>query len=653
MRSYADRRQYHPAPLTQRPGRQSQQITLTPVSVSSAHSISSKLTVEGDVLSPVQYDTGVASPTPDSTDYLGSGSAGDEHLTGIMEVLAQLANWQLIEQTARIYLSNSSVPIAPVPLTLQIMSSIRNSKLVAAYRHNVRRTDEGRASQLHHAQEILRSSAREAVITSTTTVSELCAMYSLPRIEMIGHIFALAARGICYRLVRDEHKYEALGQDLFRCSKLAQRLAYDLTPRPTDAMIWLAHENLQTLTLIEGDASLGVWRRLGDIANEVLALGFHREATHAASSTPFFLAEIRRRVFSSVYQYDKAYAILFDRPPRIASRYADCKAPLDLSDEQVLADTPEALELIKTYVTEEGWNVREGFRSTTWARIRYSLGAFREELIEHYLGSGPAPTDEVLEELSIRCCASRRSLPAYLQYSRELWKSDLPGRDIFMLASIHLSYMKVELYIRRLMNRNDPKNIPCFWVVSARMLDNVILMGSIRDKDDCLSRDLPAIMYNYGLPCAATVAQALHETSKTPSLHQLPGELDRASLIRNLSVFLSDLESVCGPGSLNHEYCTQAAKAISATLDSVLNGTVASDDFAAALTPATPDVGSYATPTSALPALANDKLSGGVTGLNDLATFDFTNFDFLSADLTNWNPDMDMSWTSTNGDWSL
>ncbi|OQO11693.1 hypothetical protein B0A48_03420 [Cryoendolithus antarcticus] len=497
-----------------------------------------------------------------------------------MEVLAQLANWQLIEQTARIYLSNSSVPIAPVPLTLQIMSSIRNSKLVAAYRRNVRRTDEGRASQLHHAQEILRSSAREAVITSTTTVSELCAMYSVPRIEMIGHIFALAARGICYRLVRDEHKYEALGQDLFRCSKLAQRLAYDLTPRPTDAMIWLAHENLQTLTLIEGDASLGVWRRLGDIANEVLALGFHREATHAASSTPFFLAEIRRRVFSSVYQYDKAYAILFDRPPRIASRYADCKAPLDLSDEQVLADTPEALELIKTYVTEEGWNVREGFRSTTWARIRYSLGAFREELIEHYLGSGPAPTDEVLEELSIRCCA-------------------------------------------------------------------------IRDKDDCLSRDLPAIMYNYGLPCAATVAQALHETSKTPSLHQLPGELDRASLIRNLSVFLSDLESVCGPGSLNHEYCTQAAKAISATLDSVLNGTVASDDFAAALTPATPDVGSYATPTSALPALANDKLSGGVTGLNDLATFDFTNFDFLSADLTNWNPDMDMSWTSTNGDWSL
>nr|OQO31747.1 hypothetical protein B0A51_00649 [Rachicladosporium sp. CCFEE 5018] len=586
---------YHPAPLTQRPGRHPQQITLAPVSVSSARSTSSKLTMEGDVLSPVQDGVGAVSLTSDNSDYLGSGSARDEHLTGIMEVLAQLANWQLIEHTARIYLSNSSVPIAPVPLTLQVMSTLRNSALVAAYRRNARRTDEGRASQLRHAQEVLRSSAREAVITSNTTVSELCAMYSVPRIEMIGHIFALAARGICYRLVRDEHKYEALGQDLFRCSKLAQRLAYDLAPRPTDAMIWLAHENLQTLTLVEGDASLGVWRRLGDIANEVLALGFHREATHSASSTPFFLAEIRRRVFSSVYQYDKAYAILFDRPPRIASRYADCKAPLDLSDEQVLADTPEALELIKTYVTEEGWNVREGFRSTTWARIRYSLGAFREELIEHYLGSGPAPTDEVLEW---------RTLDTLLCVAKE----------------------------------------------SASLL--TIL--TIRDKDDCLSRDLPAIMYNYGLPCAATVAQALHETSKTPSLHQLPEELDRASLIRNLSVFLSDLESVCGPGSLNHEYCTQAAKAISATLDSVLNGTVASDDFAAALTPATPDVGSYATPTSALPALANDKLSGGVMGLNDLATFDFTNFDFLSADLTNWNADMDMSWTSTtDGDWSL
>ncbi|KAK6435735.1 hypothetical protein LTR95_008075 [Oleoguttula sp. CCFEE 5521] len=599
----------------------------------------SKGTVDAPALSPVRQDTMNLSPASDIGQLLGPASVWDEHLTAMVEVLAQLANWPLIEQTARIYLSNSSVPIAPVPLTLQIMTTLRNSELVAVHRRNVRRTDEGRVRQLHCAQEVLRNSALDAVVTPSTTVSEFCAMYSVPRIEMIGHIYALAARGICYRLVRDEHKYESLGQELFRCSKLAQRLAYDLAPRPTDVMIWLAHENLQTLTLIEGDAS--VWRRLGDIANEVLALGFHREATHLASSVPFFLAEIRRRVFCSVYQYDKSYAILFDRPPRIASRYADCKPPLDLTDEQVLADTPDALDMIKSYIDEDGWNVRKGFRSTTWARIRYSLGAFREELVEHYLGTGPASTDEVLD------------LPKYMHYTRELWQSDIPVCDIFMLGGVHLSYMKVELYIRRLMNRNDSKNLSCFWEVSARMLDCVLQMGNVRDKDQCLLRDLPAIMYCYGLPSAATVAAALLETSKASSSHRLPTGLDRAALVRKLSVFLNDLDDVCGPGSLNHEYCTQAAKAISTTLDSVLNGTVASDDFAAALTPATPDVGSYATPTSALPALANDKLSGGGLGLNDLSTFDFSNFDLLSADLTDWNADVNMNWYSVDGQWDI
>lgn len=129
---------------------------------------------------------------------------------------------------------------------------------------------------------------------------------------------------------------------------------------------------------------LGVWRRVGDLATDLLTLGLNREATYSA--TPFFVAECRRRTFARAYYLDKVFAAVFDRPPRITARHADCNLPLDLSDDELFTSS-DKLQKAKHNLTPDGWNTDGKHRIATWARIRYILAEFREETVEYQFRS--------------------------------------------------------------------------------------------------------------------------------------------------------------------------------------------------------------------------------------------------------------------------
>lgn len=82
------------------------------------------------------------------------------------------------------------------------------------------------------------------------------------------------------------------------------------------------------------------------------------------------------------YYLEKMFGLIFNLPPRITSRYVDVELPLDLSDEEIFAQTIEKLEEAKSRLTEDGWNMDGKFRAATWARLRYILSQFREEFVE-------------------------------------------------------------------------------------------------------------------------------------------------------------------------------------------------------------------------------------------------------------------------------
>jgi hypothetical protein len=130
---------------------------------------------------------------------------------------------------------------------------------------------------------------------------------------------------------------------------------------------------------------LSVWRRMGDLATDLFALGLNRESTYSPDFIPFFLAESRRRMFSKAYYLDKMFAMMFLRPPRIATRHADCKPPLELSDDEMFSNSPNISSQARKSLTNDGWNTDGRCRPTTWARVRYILGEFREDIVEYQI----------------------------------------------------------------------------------------------------------------------------------------------------------------------------------------------------------------------------------------------------------------------------
>ena len=121
------------------------------------------------------------------------------------------------------------------------------------------------------------------------------------------------------------------------------------------------------------------------------------------------------------------------------------------------------------------------------------------------------------------------------------------------------------------------------------------------------------------------LATAAHNLVRNGAV--LPPELPRATLIRNLIVFVSQLESIRGPGEANHDVCVQASRTISRTIDEVLEQDTALPGQA----PVTPVMG-------------NGQADG--VDLGALHSEDWDNFD-----LSNWIKNVD--WTSTGGEWSI
>ena len=145
---------------------------------------------------------------------------------------------------------------------------------------------------------------------------------------------------------------------------------------------------------INGRTDEQVWRLLGDLSSDIYSMGVHREASITAN-TPFFLAECRRKTFHKAFYLDISLSSTFSRPPRILRRYSDCRMPLNLADEEVLAG-PLELEQAYTKLSPEGWNQEGKYFPTSSIRLRSMAAQVREAILEYELRP---MTNEAIAEL--------------------------------------------------------------------------------------------------------------------------------------------------------------------------------------------------------------------------------------------------------------
>ena len=106
------------------------------------------------------------------------------------------------------------------------------------------------------------------------------------------------------------------------------------------------------------------WRRLGDLATQIYALGLHRESN--TNNLPRWLLETRRRVFCATYMQDKTISTFLGRPIRMSKRHTDVKMPMDLSDAEIMSDEDTLDKAIRA-LDENGWNTKGEYLRASWA----------------------------------------------------------------------------------------------------------------------------------------------------------------------------------------------------------------------------------------------------------------------------------------------
>ncbi|KAI1392524.1 uncharacterized protein F4822DRAFT_441461 [Hypoxylon trugodes] len=629
---------YHPAPLTKqrRPQRSDSPILVQPSSIERNEVTASAVENSSTERLPKFHTWPFMLNDPHGTSRAlihetYHQKAYQEHLAAAKDIVSQLKFLTHIERLVNQYLSFNQVALLPRPIISQLVKSIRDSSATSDY---IGDSPTGSTPDiLKLAKDLLRSSSTEVNVTGSLDVNGFCELFcgANLRIETLGLLYTTAARSYFCGMDRDGKGCDGFIEEIIRCGSLCLRLARELSSQSNDLIIWLAHENLQLTTLIEGDASLGVWRRAGDLATDIFALSLHREAAYSPEKVPFFLAESRRKTFATVYHIDKIFAAVFYRPPRIPARYADCKAPLDLSEDELFATVPEILEQARKNLSPDGWNIQGGHRPTTWARIRYILAGFREETVELQFRSEQSNNDAEIRNLLSQFQLTWKSLPSHFQYNPDCWTSDLSTGICVMLAKVYLAYLHINFQLYRLLEKDRLSPRPEIIEVSARMLEAVVQIANARSRAFFLPRDLPTIILSYGLPSSAILTTVLQDMTKT-----FPPNINRSLLIRNLSVLVHQLESVSSPGETNHMFCTQAARIISHKLDQILDNLTTS----ATTTPSNTAIG-LGSPASIL---QQTQASSSAERSGDTEIMNMDNFDNL--DFETWVAGLDIDISS-------
>ncbi|KAJ5167785.1 uncharacterized protein N7482_003379 [Penicillium canariense] len=348
------------------------------------------------------------------------------------------------------------------------------------------------------------------------------------RLEMIGVICSLAGRARYPGLARDKFSDPASGVHFARTMLAA---------------IWLVHENLLLSHLINGDSSPHCWNRLPELSTDIFALGLHRDSK-SSDDLPEFLLESRPRQFAAAHQLDKSIATFLSRPPRIPLRCADCRIPLDISDD-ALASVDKNIQYSATELDANNWNVHSVFQRSSWMRVRFIVSMFRDEILEVSLQKVTPATANLLNDICHRCHLAWESLPPHLRYTPQCWESNYPVAVCLFLIVSYLAYLCNDFLIQ---------GNPALLSVSADILSAVLTIGTRREQMVDLPPDFIWTRFNN------------QRRTGEPFLY----EGSRSVLLRNLSVFISHLETIVRPDNPNYALFQRASEVFSKIIDEIL-----------------------------------------------------------------------------------
>ncbi|KAJ4290607.1 hypothetical protein N0V90_010825 [Kalmusia sp. IMI 367209] len=400
------------------------------------------------------------------------------------------------------------------------------------------------------------------------------------RLEVLGFVLATAGRALSFGLCNyhfadpaNPNAKSRLIDELLRASTTCTILCTLISPVNL-ITLWMLHENYSFTLMVTGFSGAPSWRRFGELASQLYALGLHRELT--APNLPIWFLETRRRVFSACFMQDKTLSTFLGRPIRLSKRHTDMKMPLDLDDVDIMADE-STLKAAIAALDENGWNTERRYLRTSWNRMRYISATYREEILDVALSKIDQSVERQLLDISRRIQESWDAFPQHLRYWPNCWDENITPYVCLMLVIVHQTHWYNEFIVRKLLDQGQPltSNIELLRV-STSLLSTTLMLGTIRDRLYDIHKEFLIEVILCGIPCASVLATALQEQQRTGQ--PFPPSISRAETIRMLSVLISHLDaaahldsSSARPGEANYNLCKKACKAFTKIVDHVLD----------------------------------------------------------------------------------
>jgi hypothetical protein len=195
-------------------------------------------------------------------------------------------------------------------------------------------------------------------------------------------------------------------------------------------------------------------------------MGLHREVDLTGPVS--FVSEMRRRIFTVVFNIDKGSSLLTGRPPALSSRYCRFKLPLDISEE-VAMGSGEIFKRAVENLDVKGWNTEGKLHPATTTRAHGLLAIVLNEILELSLGDFGEGTNEqikcvarifmvdlltIARNLMARLDDSYLSFPIFLRWNSEIMSSgEVSDNCVFTRLVLRLRMLEHRLLLERLAHK--------------------------------------------------------------------------------------------------------------------------------------------------------------------------------------------------------
>jgi hypothetical protein len=158
-----------------------------------------------------------------------------------------------------------------------------------------------------------------------------------------------------------------------------------------DPLICLLYDRMLVVAFIRGDTSTEVWTSLSATCDAIVLMGLHLEK-RVDSHTPFFLCELRIRLFLVCFTMDKFLATFMGRPPHLSYRYSVVQEPRELTDEEMCSDEADLQEAL--IQLESGTQKTHPPTRATWRNLSWRWHTIREDILEVAIGTNSTAIEE-------------------------------------------------------------------------------------------------------------------------------------------------------------------------------------------------------------------------------------------------------------------